>query len=270
LLKAVIFFYPKLARVADPLGILNAIERNTLDELDLRKEAAGQDVLRRIAEENGARFDLASLVFPRIYRELSGEQYMVSQFLEGETFDELLDQGRLPYGELLGLFKVHGFFVFCIGTFHGDIHPGNIIRTPSGQIAFIDTGAISTVGERMRTGLFNFFDALSCYDYTACARHLNAMADRGIDGAAFDRFFGKFMELYADFTDATVTQVSLTKRMMETIKLGVNSGMVFEKGMYPIIKSLMYLDGMVLRCNPQAVLVRDMRRFIEEFKAVMR
>jgi ubiquinone biosynthesis protein len=57
--------------------------------------------------------------------------------------------------------------------------------------------------------------------------------------------------------------------MMETIKLGVNSGMVFERGMYPIIKSLMYLDGMVLRCNPQAVLVRDMRKFIDEFKAVM-
>jgi ubiquinone biosynthesis protein len=57
--------------------------------------------------------------------------------------------------------------------------------------------------------------------------------------------------------------------MMETIKLGVNSGMVFEKGMYPIIKSLMYLDGMVLRCNPQAVLVRDMRRFIDKFKTTL-
>ena len=56
---------------------------------------------------------------------------------------------------------------------------------------------------------------------------------------------------------------------METIKLGVNSGMVFERGMYPIIKSLMYLDGMVLRCNPQALLVRDMRKFIDEFKNSM-
>lgn len=63
--------------------------------------------------------------------------------------------------------------------------------------------------------------------------------------------------------------MSLAKRMMEIIKLGVNSGMVFERGMYPIIKSLMYLDGMVLRCNPQAVLVRDMRKFIDEFKSVL-
>jgi ubiquinone biosynthesis protein len=53
---------------------------------------------------------------------------------------------------------------------------------------------------------------------------------------------------------------------METIKLGVNSGMGFEKGMFSIIKSLMFLDGMVLRCNPNAVLLEDMRQFVSEFK----
>jgi ubiquinone biosynthesis protein len=57
--------------------------------------------------------------------------------------------------------------------------------------------------------------------------------------------------------------------MMRTIKLGVNSGMVFEKGIFAIIRSLMYLDGMVLRCNPDAVLVRDMHRFISEFQTAM-
>lgn len=54
--------------------------------------------------------------------------------------------------------------------------------------------------------------------------------------------------------------------MMETIKLGVNSGMVFEKGMFPIIKSMMYLDGMVLKGAPDTILMEEMRRFIKEFK----
>ncbi|MBN1603648.1 MAG: hypothetical protein JW915_18700 [Chitinispirillaceae bacterium] len=269
MLRFVLFFYPKLAKVADPLGILGTIEKGTLDELDLRKEAAGQDILRQITEEQSGQFNLSRLYFPAIYRELSGERYMVTEFVEGDTFDELLTRGKLVYDELLDLFHIHGFFVFCIGTFHGDIHPGNIIKMPDGKFAFIDTGAISHVGDTMRRGLFNFFDALSVYDYDACAQALNSMADRGIDGTAYSRFREKILALYKDFTNATVTQVSLTRRMMETIKLGVNSGMVFERGMYPIIKSLMYLDGMVLRCNPQAVLVRDMRKFINEFKTVM-
>ncbi len=31
----------------------------------------------------------------------------------------------------------------------------------------------------------------------------------------------------------------------------------------------MYLDGMVLRCQPDAVLLRDMRRFIGEFEKLV-
>lgn len=269
MLRILLFFYPRLAKVADPLGILDTIEKGTLDELDLRKEAAGQEILKRITNDHSMQFNLSGLYFPTIYAELSGERWMVSEFVEGATFDELLTAGRLTYDELLALFHLHGFFVFCIGTFHGDIHPGNIIRMPNGKFAFIDTGAISRVGDTMRRGLFDFFDALSSYDYEQCAKALNSMAEQGITGKAFERFNAKFLRLYADFTNATVSQVSLTRKMMETIKLGVNSGMLFERGMYPIIKSLMYLDGMVLRCNPEAVLVRDMRPFIDEFKTAM-
>jgi ubiquinone biosynthesis protein len=270
IIRTALFFYPKLAKVADPLGILETIEVGTLAELDLRKEIAGQEILRKIVADHAGQFDLSRLVFPKLYPGLSGPSHMVSDFVEGESFDDLLTKGKMPYEELLDLFHLHGFFVFCVGTFHGDIHPGNIIRTPEGKIAFLDTGVISHVGDKIKTGLFNFFDALSQYDYETSARHLNAMADRPIEAAAYARFREKFLALYADFTNATVSQVSLTKRMMETIKLGVNSGMVFERGMYPIVKSLMYLDGMVLRCNPQAMLVRDMRKYIDEFKRAMR
>ncbi len=42
--------------------------------------------------------------------------------------------------------------------------------------------------------------------------------------------------------------------------------MIFEKGIFYIIRSLMYLDGMVLKCNPNAILMNDMRKFTEEYK----
>ncbi|MBN1129438.1 MAG: AarF/ABC1/UbiB kinase family protein [Chitinispirillaceae bacterium] len=264
-IRLVLFFYPKLQKVADPLGILATIEKGTLDELDLRKEVNGQKTLKSIYDRYRSRFDLGAMDFPVLYENLSNEKVMVSEFIDGPTFDEMLDNRTMTYDSLLRLFHIHGFFVFCIGTFHGDIHPGNIILR-NNKIVFLDTGAISTVGPKMRTGLFNFFEALSGFDYDRCAHFLNKMADREIDGKPYELYKKKFLDLYADFTDTTVSQVSLTKKMMQTIKLGVNSGMVFEKGMYPIIKSLMYLDGMVLRCNPDAVLMKDMKRFIGEFK----
>ena len=67
------------------------------------------------------------------------------------------------------------------------------------------------------------------------------------------------------FKDKTVVEISLTKKMMHTIKLAVNCGMEFEKGMFGIIKSLMFLDGMVIRCNPDSILLRDMRSYIKDF-----
>jgi len=263
--KAVLYFYPKLSRVFNPLGILEHIEEYTLQEIDLAREIKGQDTLTTIFESNQDRFDLSRLCFPHIYREISSSEMMVSELVGGKTFDELLNEKKLPYSELLDLFRIHGFFLFRVGTFHGDIHPGNIMLH-QGKIYFIDTGAISTASTRLSRGLLDFFDALSLYDYDQCAYSLNQMAEGQIEGEAFKRFKVKFHDLYRDFTDSTVAQVSLTRKMMETIKLGVNCGMRFEQGMFPIIKSLMYLDGMVLRCNPNAILLKDMRKYIDELK----
>jgi ubiquinone biosynthesis protein len=257
--------YPKLRQVGDPVGILGDIEEYTLSELDLRHEVAGQHALRAIYDQHRHTFDLSRLRFPDVHEPLCNEHVMVSELIAGRSFDELLEAGSLDYGQLLELFRIHGFCMFCVGTFHGDMHPGNILLT-DGKLCFIDTGYIGHVGPKIRRGLFEFFAALSEYDYPCCAAALNRMSEPELGGSAFDAFRQRFVELYADFKDRTVAQVSLTRKMMQTIKLGVHCGMAFEKGIFAIIRSLMYLDGMVLRCRPDAVLLRDMRRFIGEFE----
>jgi ubiquinone biosynthesis protein len=268
LFRLITLFYPKIRQVGDPVGILDDIEEYTLSELDLRHEAEGQDLLRGIYEQNRGRYDLTQLRFAQVHRELSNANVLVTDYIPGPTLDELLEQESLPYARLLELFHVHGFYMFVAGTFHGDIHPGNVILSGDKWV-FIDTGYIGRVGEKIRRGLLDFFAALAYDDYPVCARALHRMSEAELSPRAYDRFAGQFLELYQGFTNTTVSQMSLTKQMMRTIKLGVNSGMVFEKGIFAIIRSLMYLDGMVLRCAPDAVLVRDMRRFIGEVQTVL-
>jgi ubiquinone biosynthesis protein len=264
LFRIALLVYPRLRGVANPISLLHEIEKMTLSELDLRNEVAGGKTLERIARTNASRFNLSQLGFRRIHEELSGERILVASYAEGPTLDQLLSEGKLGYADLLELFHLHGFFMFSVGTFHGDIHPGNIVLE-GGRFTFLDTGYIGQVNDRMRRGLFRFFDALSQYDYPASARYLNEMAERQIEGARFAAFERKFLALYADFKGKSVSEVSLTQKMMQTIRLGVLSGMNFDEGMFDIIKSLMYLDGMVIRANPDAVLLGDMRRFIHEF-----
>ena len=265
LIKFVIFFYPKLAKVADPVGILEHIEEYTLAELDLRNEIKHGKILKDIYLTNKDHFDLSRLKFPTIYEDLSSENVLVSEYIEGPTADELLESKRMPFQDILEIFHIHGFYIFIIGTFHGDLHPGNLIVKDQ-DYYFIDTGAISKVGAKIQAGLFEFMMFLSEYDFDGCAHALNHMAEHEIHGKAFDVYHEKLLDLYKDFAGKTVSEVSLTRKMMETIKLGVNSGMVFEKGMFPIIKSMMYLDGMVLKGAPDTILMEEMRRFIKEFK----
>lgn len=268
LFRIATFLYPKLTGVANPVGLIEAIEKSTLSELDLRNEVAGGRILRDIYERNKHRFDLSRLGFVYTHESLSGENVMVSEYLSGPTLDELLQHGRLSYESLLELFHIHGFFMFGVGTFHGDIHPGNIILQDD-TFYFVDTGYIGRVNEKLRVNLFYFFDALSRWDYAASASFLHKMSEKEIDADAYRDFERKFLELYADFKNTSVSQVSLTKKMMQTIRLGVLSGMEFHEGIFDIIKSLMYLDGMVLRCRPEAILMKDMRQFIEASRNIV-
>jgi ubiquinone biosynthesis protein len=263
--RLTIALYPKLRGVGDPLGILGDIEEYTTAELDLRNEARGQAVLRDTADRHRDTFDLSMLGFPEMYPDLSGENVLVSSFIEAPTVDELLSSGAFPYEDMLKLFYLQGFFMFIAGKFHGDFHPGNILYDGK-RFFLVDTAFVGEVGDRIRRGLFFFFEALARADYPTCAKQLNEMAENRIEGEAFDTFERAFLDLYRDFKGKTVSEVSLTRQMMLTIKLGVNSGMVFEKGIFAIIRSLMYLDGMVLKCNPQAVLMDDMRSFVDRFR----
>ncbi len=267
-LRFILFVYPVLRKVADPMGILNHIESYTLRELNLLNEIQGQKILKEIYDEYKNKFDLTLMEFPHVYEELSSERIMISEYIPGKTFDELLEEGDMPYELLLELFKLHGCFMFGKGTFHGDIHPGNIMLYKN-KLYFIDTGAISTVPDTFRVGLFNFFDALTLYDYEQCTYRIEDMSVKKLDKKSFMKFQDKFYELYRDFKDSRVGEVSLTRKMMESIKLAVRSGMEFETGIFAIIKSLMYLDGMVLKCKPDTILVKDLRQFIPAFKNIM-
>jgi ubiquinone biosynthesis protein len=259
------FFYPKLNKVFDPQGILDHIESYTLHELNLLSEIKGSNELKEIIDNNKNKYNLKGIKFPKYYKELSNEYILVSEFINYPTIDELLEQKKLKYTTLLELFRIHGFYMFIAGKFHGDLHPGNII-VKNNDFYFIDNGSNAIVEEKIRIGLFNFFDNLSKYDYINCAKSLHSMSVKKLNEKEYNMFEKKFIILYKDFKNATVSKVSLTKRMMETIKLGVHSGMSFEKGMFAVIKSLMYLDGMVLRCNPDAILLKDMKPFVKEMK----
>lgn len=268
LFKLFIFFYPKLKSVGNPLGIIEDIETYTLTELDLRNEIKGQQTLQAIKAQYEDKLDLSALDFVQIYEDMSSADTLVSRYIDAPTFDELLTQGTLSYDDMLKLFYVHGVYMFIVGTFHGDVHPGNVLYKDK-KLYFVDASYIGTVCEKLRHGLAQFFDGLTSDNFVLAAQALREMSDVELSETQYAAFEQKFLELYSDFAGKTVSEKSLTTQMMQTIKLGIMHGMHFEQGIFAIIRSLMYLDGMVLRCNPDAVILRDMRPYMELFKPLL-
>jgi|GEM_PF-5104111 len=83
------------------------------------------------------------------------------------------------------------------------------------------------------------------------------------DAEVFERCFAR---LYRDFGGRPIGEQSLTRQMMRTVRMAVESGMEFPNGAFPVIKSLMYLDGMALSCAPEKVLLDDVVEFAGDFR----
>jgi ubiquinone biosynthesis protein len=265
MLKAALFFYPPLARLADPLGTLDAIVRTTATEMDLTAEARGTAVLARLRDEALPRLPhLARLRFPRIFSEFTCPGILVAEFIPAPSVRSLLGRQAFSYPSLLLLFRIHGYFLFHRGRFHGDFHPGNL-HYDGTDFWFIDNANVESADTRFTRGLLRFMVCLGTGDHLAAAVAIESLAVAPLpDPGPFRK---RFAHLYAGFGGRPIGEQSLTTQMMRTIRMAVESGLEFPDGAFPVIKSLMYLDGMALACAPDKALLDDVAAFAGDFDA---
>ena len=126
-LRIFLFFNRKLRRVGNPVALLNHVADYTTRELDLRNEIRGARELEEIKDEISKNFPMDLLRFPKYWSELSNKDVLVSEFIEGKSLEDGIEEKSLTWETLLQLFRIHGAYLFGIGTFHGDLHPGNCI-----------------------------------------------------------------------------------------------------------------------------------------------
>ncbi|MCP5118286.1 MAG: protein kinase, partial [bacterium] len=102
---------------------------------------------------------LASLDHPNITRlntaqRLDTQVLMIMEFVEGTTFEEMLQQGRIPLGEGVGYARqvLAGLsYAHALGIIHRDIKPANIMLTPSGTVKLMDFGIGKALGDQRLT-----------------------------------------------------------------------------------------------------------------------
>ncbi len=267
-LKLAMILSPKLRRVGNPIALLEHVQDYTLRELDLRNEIIGASKLNAIREELSEDFPMKRLRFPKYYPELSNRHVLVSELIDGQTLEQGIIKSNLAWEDLLELFRIHGAFMFGVGTFHGDLHPGNCILDKQGNFVFIDNGAICEAPRKVSNSLFNFFYHLSSNDKDLAFESLISLAERRPRSVKVEEFKKDMHEIYRDFENLSVGQQSLTEVMMKTVRSAVeNAGADYGEEGFPIIRSLMYMDGLVIRTYPEVKLISEMTGSLNEFKS---
>ena len=268
-LRIGLFLNPRLRKVGNPVGLLQHVEDYTLRELDLRNEIQGAELLRSKAKEVENQFPMPLLKFPKVWPELSNRHILVMDHIKAPTLESRLSDKDLSWEDLLQLFRIHGAYMFGIGTFHGDLHPGNAMVDENGMFTFIDTGAISHAPESVRSALFGFFYYLAKGELEEAFEAMLTMADTPPTGEAKARYMQEMHETYDGFVGKSVSEVSLTQQMMKTVRIAVLAGCRFGEEAFPIIRSLMYMDGMVLRGHPDVDLISSMGPYLDEFASIV-
>ncbi len=111
------------------------------EELDLRNEMRAMQHYRALIEEIG----LTNVTVPEVHPELSGRTVLTMELLDGVPIDDLAAIAELGHDPRPVVHEViKGFLLTAIrwGTFHADVHAGNLLLLRDGRIGVIDWGIV--------------------------------------------------------------------------------------------------------------------------------
>ena len=87
----------RLRKVGNPMALLNHVTDYTTRELDLRNEISGANELAEIQAQIADEFPTPKLRFPVYYPELSNENVLVSEFIDGISLEEGIENKSLEW-----------------------------------------------------------------------------------------------------------------------------------------------------------------------------
>ena len=146
-LGVMIPFFQTLARLGGEgpfqlVSYLVGLKEQIGEELDLRNEARSMAHFRALFEE----FNLGLLVVPGVYEELTAERVITMEYLDGVPIDDLAMVGELgldPKALIRELLRAWVLTAVHTGTFHADIHAGNLLAMPDGRLGMLDWGIVA-------------------------------------------------------------------------------------------------------------------------------
>lgn len=158
------------AHIMDLRGMVRDFAKSLAQELDYNVEAGNMERFRR----NFA--DSPDIKIPDVYRELTTDQVLTMEFVEGKKFDQVIAEGTAPEALVRCYFNVAYKMLFIDGFFHGDLHPGNVLLTDQGLLGLLDCGMVGRLAPSRKEKVVDIIHAVITEDLELLARTFYQLA----------------------------------------------------------------------------------------------
>ncbi|MGB3638254.1 MAG: AarF/ABC1/UbiB kinase family protein [Rivularia sp. (in: cyanobacteria)] len=231
---------------SDLVGILDELGERIFEEMDYVNEG-----------ENAERFfelygHLKDVYVPKIYWEYTNRRVLTMEWINGLKLTQVKEIAALgidarylvEVGVQCSLRQLleHGFF-------HADPHPGNLLATPDGKLAYLDFGMMSEIQPPQRYGLIEAIVHVVNRDFDSLA-HDYVKLDFLTPDVDLTPIIPAFANVFADAQGASVADLNI-KTITDDL-----SNLMYE---YPfrvppyyalIIRSLVTLEGVAIYIDP--------------------
>lgn len=231
---------------SDLVAIMDEFGARIFEEMDYTQEGRNSE---RFAKLYGY---LPDIYVPRIYWEYTGRRVLTMEWIYGiklTNMEAIKEQGidarhLIDVGVQCSLRQLLEF-----GFFHADPHPGNLLATPEGKLAYIDFGMMSEVKPEQRYGLIEAVVHLVNRDFTGLANDYVKLEFLTED-TDLTPIIPALADVFNDALGATVAEINIK---VITDKL---SSLMYD---YPfrvpaffalIIRSLVTLEGIAINVDP--------------------
>ncbi|XP_054781033.1 protein ACTIVITY OF BC1 COMPLEX KINASE 3, chloroplastic-like isoform X2 [Prosopis cineraria] len=248
LIRGVGFFINKYVDLitSDVVALIDEFARRVFQELNYVQEGQNARRFRKLYA------DKEDIFVPDVFWDYTSAKVLTMEWVDGVKLNqqEAIERQGLKVLDLVNTgIQCSLRQLLEYGYFHADPHPGNLLATPDGKLAFLDFGMMSETPEEARSAIIGHVVHLVNRDYEAMARDYYAL-----DFLAQDVDVSPIVPALRDFFDDALNY-TVSELNFKTLVDGLGNVLYQYPFNVPayyalILRSLTVLEGLALYADP--------------------
>jgi ubiquinone biosynthesis protein len=248
--RLAIRFSPSCA-AANPKALVEEFASGLVQQLSFWREADNADAMRGPLSTLGVRV-------PKVYRDLSTDRVLVMERFAGTRPDDTnaIDGEGIDRSKLVQTI-VGALLVPALGSglFHGDMHPGNMVVLPDGDLGMLDFGVIEELESQARVAAGELLEALSARRYGDMVMALFKLIDPSqID---LNALIPEVQALVCDFIDRPLGTMDVRDAINGMLELAARNKFSLPESLVAFMKQILYISGICRILEPEFDVLGD-------------